>query len=141
MPCSHTRGDVSRIVLGVIRDIQEDQSIVEASVFGPQGINNTPEFRATYFEPIRDGIEGPGCVIDRFSPTDCENAGTVRDIVNAVWNDVRPEPMSAVKAATKSSRSAAPTRKAGKASKTSKARKTGKASKKGKARKPKTKKR
>lgn len=89
MPCSYTRLEVSRIVLGVIRNIQHDQTIVEASVFGPQGINNDPTFRGTYYSPIKQSVEKPGCVLNTFNPSDCENAGAVSDIVDAVWKDLQ----------------------------------------------------
>ena len=146
MPCNLTRRDVSRIVLDVIRGIQRDQTIVEATVFGPQGINNDPEFRATYFAPIRRAIEeNAECRIQRFKVSDCQNAGTVGDIVNAAFGDVRSRAVRAVAlgvAAKKSSRRAtAGPSKAGKSRKPGKARKPSKISKASKTHKAKTKKR
>jgi hypothetical protein len=89
MPCNLTRLDVSRIVLRVIRDIQDDQTIVEASVFGSQGINNDPKFRTTYFGPIRNAVlNANGCATKTFSSADCARAETVADIVDAVFDDL-----------------------------------------------------
>ncbi|HXD34364.1 MAG TPA: hypothetical protein VN643_24815 [Pyrinomonadaceae bacterium] len=88
--CPLTRRDVSRLVLEVIRARQHDQTITEASIFGPQGINNDPEFRSTYFGPIKLAVEQGACRLTRFSPSDCENAGSVADIVNAVFADLNP---------------------------------------------------
>lgn len=98
MACSHTRGDVSRLVLEVLSGIHEDQVVVEASEFGPQGINADAEFRSTYFSPIRAAVETDDCRLKKFSPADCEQAETVRDIVDAVWKDFKPTTPGAVKA-------------------------------------------
>ena len=125
MPCSHTRLDVSRIVLEVIRHIQHDPTITEASVFGPQGINVDSTFRSTYFFPIKMSVEKVDCLIKHFSTSDCENAGTVGDIVDAVFNDFQLQAANAVPmaAAVQPLSVAAPARKASKARKPSKARK------------------
>jgi hypothetical protein len=128
MPCSHTRKDVSRIVLEVIRHIHQDQSIVEASVFGPQGINADAMFRSTYFFPIKVSVEKIDCVLRKFSPADCENAESVGDIVDAVFDDLSSPAVTAVMM------SAAP-------SDDARTRKTRKSRKASKARGPKTKKR
>ena len=122
MPCSHTRKDVSRIVLEVIRHIHQDPTIVEASVFGPQGINADSMFRSTYFFPIKVSIEKVDCVLRRFSPADCENAGSVGDIVDAVFGDLSSPAVEAVMMRAAPSDNA-PTRKTRKSRKASKARK------------------
>lgn len=89
MPCNLSRRDVSRIVLAVIRRIQRDPTIVEASIFGPQGINADAKFRSTYFSPIKDGIQAMGdCSIVSFSPADCETASSIADIVDAAFDDL-----------------------------------------------------
>ena len=88
MPCNLTRLDVSRIVLRVIRDIQRDQTIVEASVFGSQGINADPKFRTTYFGRIREAVLAAGCSTRTFSAADCARAENVADIVDAVFDDL-----------------------------------------------------
>ena len=136
MPCSHTRLDVSRIVLEVIRHIQNDPTITEASEFGPQGINVDSTFRGTYFFPIKMSVEKVDCLIKNFSTTDCENAGTVGDIVDAVFRDFQLQAANAVGPAMAAA--VQPSSVAAKSRKASKARKPAKASK---AHKAKTKKR
>ena len=88
MACSLTRRDVSGLVLDTIRRIHRDPSIVEATVFGPQGLNVDAMFRSTYFFPIKMTVERVDCILRQFSPADCENAETVRDIVDAVFDDL-----------------------------------------------------
>ena len=88
---SLSRRDVSRIVLGVLRHIHENPTIVEASVFGSQGINADATFRTSYFKPIRDGVTAGGCAIRTFSTADCERAETVADIVDAVFADLNSQ--------------------------------------------------
>lgn len=90
MACNYTRKDVSRLVLEVLRHIHDRPSIVEATVFGPQGINADAAFRRTYFFPIKMSVEKVDCILRNFSPADCENAETVGDIVDAVWDDLKP---------------------------------------------------
>jgi hypothetical protein len=90
MACNYTRKDVSRLVLEVLRHIHDRPTIVEATVFGPQGINADPTFRRTYFFPIKMSVEKVDCILKSFSPSDCENANSVADIVDAVWDDLKP---------------------------------------------------
>jgi len=96
MPCSYKRKDVSRIVLEVLRHIHDDPTIVESTVFGSQGINADAMFRSNYFFPIKISVEKVDCLIKKFSPSDCEQAKTVSDIVDAVWNDFKPDVTSAL---------------------------------------------
>lgn len=89
--CAYTRKQVSGLVIGVIQNIQHDNTITEASVFGPQGINNDPQFRSGYYDPIKLAVETSECRLTNFSPSDCANAETVGDIVDAVWADLDPD--------------------------------------------------
>jgi len=90
MACNYTRKQASRLVLEVIRKIQHDNTITEATEFGPQGINNDPQFRSGYYDPIKLAVETNECRLNKFSPSDCANAETVADIVDAVWADFDP---------------------------------------------------
>lgn len=81
MSCSHKRKDISRIVLEVLRHIHGDPTIVEATVFGAQGLNVDAMFRGSYFFPIKMSVEKVDCLIKKFSPADCEQAKAVSDIV------------------------------------------------------------
>jgi hypothetical protein len=91
MACTLTRKQVSILVLQVIGQIQHDDSITEATEFGPQGINNDAQFRTGYAGPIKLAVESPQCRLTNFSASDCANAETVGDIVDAVWADLDPD--------------------------------------------------
>jgi hypothetical protein len=91
MPCSATRQDVSNAVLDVVRAVQRDNAIVEATTFG-QDIIVDSLARRNYASPIINtmGARFPGCPLSRFGPDDCARASRVKDIVDTVWNEVRP---------------------------------------------------
>lgn len=85
------RQDVANVVLEVVRAIESDGSIVEGSTFG-QDIIVDKLARRNYASPIvRLMAERfPECVLTRFGPDDCANASKVKDIVDAIWNEVKP---------------------------------------------------
>lgn len=93
MPFPGTRQDVANIVLAVIRAIESGRNItiVEATVFGQDLIVDKLARRA-YATPILTRFEEafPGSSLSRFGPDTCANASRVRDIVNAIWDEVRP---------------------------------------------------
>ena len=91
MPFSGTRQDVSNVVLQVIRAIESKKkiTIVEATVFGQDLIVDSTA-RRLYASPILNRFEEtfPGSTLSQFGPDTCANAGRVRDIVNAIWDEV-----------------------------------------------------
>jgi hypothetical protein len=91
MPCPTERQDVANVVLDVIRAIEGRNNIVETTVFG-QDLIVDELARRNYASPIITTFEKtfPGCPLSRFGPATCANAGRVRDIVEAMWNEVRP---------------------------------------------------
>ena len=91
MPFPGTRQDVANIVLEVIRAIERRNNIVEATVFG-QDLIVDKLARRNYASPIIIRFEEtfPGSTLSRFGPDTCANAGRVKDIVDAIWNEVRP---------------------------------------------------
>ena len=93
MPFSGTRQDVSNVVLAVIRGIENGRNItiVEATVFG-QDLVVDQLARRGYASPIliRFREAFPESSLSRFGPDTCANAGRVRDIVNAIWDEVKP---------------------------------------------------
>ena len=91
MPFSGTRQDVSNVVIGVIRAVQRDNTIIEATTFGQDIIVDTLA-RRNYASPIiiTLGQRFPGCVLSRFGPDDCVSASRVKDIVDNIWNELRP---------------------------------------------------
>lgn len=91
MSFAGTRQDVADVVLEVIRAIEGDGSIVEASTFG-QDIIVEKLARRNYASPIVSLMAErfPECALTNFGPDDCANAGRVGDIVNAIWNEIKP---------------------------------------------------
>lgn len=91
MPFSGTRQDVARIVLSVIRAVEGKNTIVEATTFG-QDIIVDSLARRNYASPIiiRMTERFPDCGISRFGPDNCARASRVRDIVDAIWEEIRP---------------------------------------------------
>ena len=90
MPCSLTRSDVSKLVLEVIRNKEDNQKITESTCFWDD-LGLDPEARRGYFRPIKTKIEAAGCTLNKVSPQDFENANDVKEIVDAVWRDVKEE--------------------------------------------------
>lgn len=91
MSCTYTRQDIADIVLGVIRSIQDDKTIVENSVFGEDIIVDKFAKRLYAF-PIKMSVDRfPDCILKKFGPNDCEKAKKVKDIVEAVWKEFKPK--------------------------------------------------
>jgi hypothetical protein len=88
MAFAGTRQDVANVVLEVIRAIQNDNSIVEGSAFG-QDIIVDKLARRNYASPIVKLMGERFPVLTKFGPDDCENASKVKDIVDAVWDDLK----------------------------------------------------
>lgn len=93
MPFSGTRQDVSNVVLAVIQAIESGRNItiVEATVFG-QDLIVDKLARRSYATHILNRFEQtfPESRLLRFGPDTCANAGKVKDIVNAIWDEVKP---------------------------------------------------
>ena len=85
--CHMTRDDVSRLVIGFVRD-QGFPAATEASNFSADipvdGIT-----RRGWAAPIRQRVFGGGCDPKGFGPTDCESAKTVAAIVTALFQDLQ----------------------------------------------------
>lgn len=93
MPFSGTRQDVSNVVLAVIQAIESSKNItiVEATVFG-QDLIVDKLARRSYATPILTRFREtfPESSLSRFGPDTCAKAGKVKDIVNAIWDEVKP---------------------------------------------------
>ena len=92
MPFPGTRQDVSDVVVDVIRSIQRNPTIGEATAFG-QDIIVTSLARRNYAGPIINTLDErfPGTVVTRFSPDVCAQANRVRDIVDSLWDELQPQ--------------------------------------------------
>jgi hypothetical protein len=88
MPCSLTRSDVSNLVLEVIRKKENGPNISESTRFW-EDLRVDPEARRGYFRPIKTKVEAAGCTLSKVSPQDFEDAKNVKEIVEAVWADVK----------------------------------------------------
>lgn len=88
MPCSLTRSDVSSLVLEVIRKRENDPNISEGTRFW-EDLRIDAKARRGYFRPIKTKVEAAGCTLSKASPQDFENAKNVKEIVDAVWKDVK----------------------------------------------------
>ena len=88
MPCSYSRDDVSGIVVDVLRQLHDDETITEESVFS-RDIKVDDFAKRLYYFPIKMSVEKIDCMLKEFSPDDCERARKVKSIVDAVWKDVR----------------------------------------------------
>jgi len=85
-----TRKDVSEAVVQVIQGWHFDLHITEETDFEIDiPIDN--KAKGLYYYAIRIKLEKAGYEFSTFKPEDCENARTIRDIVNAVWDDLNPE--------------------------------------------------
>lgn len=88
MPCSLTRSDVSKLVLKVIRKMENDPNISEGTRFW-EDLRVDPEARRGYFRPIKTKVKAAGCTLSKVRPQDFEDAKDVKEIVDIVWADIK----------------------------------------------------
>ena len=84
------RKDVAELVLKVIQGWHFDTEITEETDFEID-VPIDAQAKSLYYYAIRISLEKLGYEFCNFSPQDCENAKTIRDIVDAVWEDLNPE--------------------------------------------------
>ena len=92
MAFAGTRQDVANVVLDVIRAVQKDKTIVENSAFGLDIIVDKLA-RRNYATPIVKLMveKFPECVLSKFGPETCGSASKVKDIVDAIWDELKPD--------------------------------------------------
>jgi hypothetical protein len=83
LPGKLTRSQVSLIVLGVIRKMESNDSVQEATRFW-EDLRVDAVTKRTYYAPIRAGIEAAGSGILGLTPADFERPETVRGLVDLV---------------------------------------------------------
>lgn len=88
MPCSLTRSNVSKLVLAVIRNKEEQPMISESTRFWDD-LRIDRQARRGYFRPIKTEVVAAGCTLSKVSPEDFEGAKDVKAIVDTVWADVK----------------------------------------------------
>jgi hypothetical protein len=83
------RKDVAELVLKVIQGWHFDTEITEETDFEID-VPIDAQAKSLYYYAIRISLEKLGYEFCDFSPKDCEEASTMRDIVDAVWSDLDP---------------------------------------------------
>lgn len=84
------RSDVAELVIGVVQGWHFDIQITEDTDFSID-IPIDTRTKGLYYYAIRIKLEKLGYEFNHFSPKDCEEAKTIRDIVDAVWEDLNPQ--------------------------------------------------
>jgi hypothetical protein len=84
------RSDVSKLVLAVIRKIENDPNISENTRFW-EDLRVDHEARRSYFRPIQTKVKAAGCNLSKVSPQDFEDAMDVKRIVDVVWAGVKED--------------------------------------------------
>lgn len=85
-----TRQEVSSAVLQIVQGWHFDQKIREDTAFGDD-IPLEGRAKGLYFYAIKIRLEKLGYDLFNFKLEDCENARTIGDIVEAVWEDINPQ--------------------------------------------------
>ena len=82
------RDDVSNIVVGVVRDMEQDPSVTEPTRF-EEDLRVDDAAKRGYFPPVHRQITEAGGKLTSTKAADFENADTVGEIVDTVWQDVQ----------------------------------------------------
>ena len=91
MACGYTRNQVERIVVGVYRGVLNDPTITRSSRFGIGNEIPIDNFAKRLFAfPIKQSIDRvPDCILKNLTPSKCEKAKTVGDVVDAVCKEFK----------------------------------------------------
>jgi hypothetical protein len=91
MAFNGTRQDVANVVIEVIRAFHNDKTIVENTAFGKDVIIDQLARRGYAPLIVKLLVERfPECVLSGFGPDDCSGASKVKDIVDTIWNELKP---------------------------------------------------
>ena len=83
------RQDVSDIVLDITRRLHFNPNLTEESQYDDIEITSDKGVKDLYYYALRRSLEHRGYTFTNFKPEDCVNAKTIRDVVDAVWGDVK----------------------------------------------------
>jgi len=83
VPGKLTRSQVSEIVLGVVRRMEGNDGVQEATRFW-EDLRVDAQTKRTYYAPIRAGIELAGSGLSGLTPADFQQPETVRGLVDIV---------------------------------------------------------
>ncbi len=86
MACSLTKGEVSKIVVGVLRELHKMPNISEGTMFGRDLV--VDDFaKELYFFPIKMSVERVGCILGKkFTPAACRKAASVGALAKAAFD-------------------------------------------------------
>ena len=91
MPAPASRKDIADAVIKVVQGWHFDTIITEETNFEID-IPIDKKVKGLYYYAIRLNLEKLGYEFTDFKPEDCENAATIRDMIDAVWKDLDPDP-------------------------------------------------
>ena len=90
MTGKYTREQISGLILDILRGLHFRQDITEESRYGVDLLVDEGVKTLTYY-PIVMHLQKLGCILVDFNSMDCEKAESVKDIVDAVWNDLKDD--------------------------------------------------
>ena len=90
MTGKYNREQISELIVGILRELHFRQDIHEGSRYGEDLVVDE-SVKKLYYYAIALHLEKLGCLLVDFSPNDCEKAESVKDIVDAVWNDIKDD--------------------------------------------------
>lgn len=82
------REDISKIVLEATRRLHFNHELTEESQYGIE-LTSDKKLKELYYYALRVDLEKLGYTFSSFQPEDCVEATTIKDIVDAVWNDLK----------------------------------------------------
>lgn len=85
-----TREDISKLVLDATRRLHFNPSITEESRYGIDLVQDN-KLKDLYYYALRIELENLGFVFRDFSPEDCVKANSIKDVVDAIWEDTEQD--------------------------------------------------
>ena len=91
MACDYTKQEVEDIIVSVFRKIQKDNTITRSSRFGSGKEIDIDRFaKRLYCFAIKQSVDRvPDCIVKKLTPSKCEQATTVGEIVDAVCDELK----------------------------------------------------
>lgn len=90
MACKfRTKKALESVILPIVRGMMKKPKLSPTDDLGASPGGWSPTARGAFYYPIRDVIEGSGCMLRLFSPLSCEKSVNVRAIVDKVARDLK----------------------------------------------------
>lgn len=84
-----TKKSLEDVILPIVRRLMKKPKLAPTDDLGASPGGWSPTARGAFYYPIRDVVEGSGCMLRTFSPPSCEKSATVNDIVAKVASDLK----------------------------------------------------